>query len=91
MGRTTANPRGCTCLRSALAACQSKKCTNKVSYLRGCTCLKCTNKAKKCTNKTNYKCITNKLNLTAWLVHLRQVHPLTNNKPHPLTNKNAKD
>ncbi len=55
--------------------------------VRGCTCLKCTNKAIN-------KCIS-KLKMTVWLVHLRQVHPLTINKcinkVHPLTTKNVKD
>ena len=63
---------------------QSNKCTNKANILRGCTCLKCTNKAKNCTNKAN------KVNQIAWLVHLRQVHPLkahlnTSTSQHPIT------
>ena len=44
------------------AACQSKKCTNKA--------VKCTNKTVKCTNFLSV------VNIPAWMVHLRQVHPL---------------
>ena len=58
--------------------------------LRGCTCLKCTDKAIKYPTKlssTQQSCqVPNKavkctkflsvVNILAWLVHLRQVHPL---------------
>ena len=57
---------------------------------RGCTCLKCTNKAIKCPTKLSsvqqscqvpnkaVKCtkFLSVVNIIAWLVHLRQVHPL---------------
>ena len=58
------------------AAYQSKNCPNRtvgatvwLVHLRGCSCPSCTNKTNKRTSQTNK-------HTTAWLVHLRQVHPL---------------
>ena len=60
--------RGCTCLRSALPLARARSAPTKLSSTQQ-NC-QVPNKTVKCTNFLSV------VNILAWMVHLRQVHPL---------------